>query len=243
MRRMTETRSLSLRGGRKGARSAVLVLHGGRERSHMPTSPWQLSYVRLFDMYFGLRKAAPQCAVYLLRYRFRGWNAEHGTPDPVSDALWALDRIGEDVPGGPVALLGHSMGGRTAFAVASHPSVVGVCGLAPWLPGNEPLPPQLRDDQRFVIAHGTLDRMTSPSQSLLYAARLRRAGAAAARFELPGARHAMLDHSALWRAFALRTTLGLLGETTMPAGVTHALAGAGQTGLATDLETFETAAT
>lgn len=235
---MTETRSLSLRGGRKGARSAVLVLHGGRERSHMPTSPWQLSYVRMFDMYFGLRKAAPQCAVYLLRYRFRGWNAEHGTPDPVSDALWALDRIGEDVPGGPVALLGHSMGGRAAFAVANHPSVVGVCGLAPWLPANEPLPQRLRNDQRFVIAHGTLDRMTSPPQSLLYAARLRRAGAATARFELAGARHAMLDHPALWRSFAIQTTLGLLGETTMPAGVIRALEVNGGADLSTDLVNF-----
>ncbi len=240
---MTETRSLSLRGGRKGAPSAVLVLHGGRERSHMPTSRWQLSYVRMFDIYFGLRQAAPQCAVYLLRYRFRGWNAEHGTPDPVSDALWALDRINEDVPGGPVALVGHSMGGRTAFAVANQPSVVGVCGLAPWLPGNEPLPSQLRDDQRFVIAHGTHDRMTSPAQSLLYAARMRRAGAVTARFELADARHAMLDRPALWRSFAIRTTLGLLGEATMPAGVTHAFGGDGQTGLAADLETFEAAPT
>lgn len=238
MRRMTETRSLSLRGGRKGARSAVLVLHGGRERSQMPTSPWQLSYIRMFDMYFGLRKAAPQPAVYLLRYRFRGWNAEHGTPDPVSDALWALDRIGADVGDGPVALLGHSMGGRTAFAVSSYPSVVGVCGLAPWLPGHEPLPHVLRADQRFVIAHGSRDRMTSAPQSLLYAARLRRAGAAAARFELAGARHAMLDQPSLWRDFAIRTTLGLLGEAAMPAGVARALSGVAHTGLAADLTQF-----
>ena len=36
----------------------------------------------------------------------------------------------------PVVLLGHSMGGRTAVAVADDPSVVGVVALAPWLPAG-----------------------------------------------------------------------------------------------------------
>lgn len=237
---MTDTHTISLRGGRKQASSAVLILHGGSERSQLPTTPWQLSYIRMLDMYACLRKASRDCAVYLLRYRVRGWNPDGGVPDPVCDARWALDRIAHDHPGAPVALLGHSMGGRTAFAVASHASVVGVCGLAPWLPPHEPVV-RPRPEQRFVLAHGTADRMTSAPLSKEYAVRLRAAGAQTARFELEGARHSMLDKSSLWRRFAVATTLGLVGDQPVPAGVARALAGSTHQGLAADLGLFDTA--
>jgi acetyl esterase/lipase len=237
MRHMTDTHSISLRGGREGASCAVLILHGGRERSQLPTTPWQLSYIRMLDMYAGLRKASKGCAVYLLRYRMRGWNADGGEPDPVCDARWALDRIAHDHPGAPVSLLGHSMGGRTAFAVADHPSVVGVCGLAPWLPADEPIA-RVRPEQRFVLAHGTGDRMTSGPLSLAYAARLRAAGAATARFELEGAKHAMLNQPSLWRRFAVATTLGLVGDRPLPDGVARALSSSGSAGLAAALMSF-----
>jgi len=235
---MTETHSISLRGGRKGADSAVLILHGGRERSQMPTTPWQLSYIRMLDMYVCLRKASRGCAVYLLRYRVRGWNPDGGVPDPVCDALWALDRIAHDHPGAPVALLGHSMGARTAFAVADHPAVVGVCGLAPWLPAHEPVF-RPRPEQRFVLAHGTADRMTSAPLSKRYAARLRAAGARTARFEFEGAKHAMLDQPSLWRRFATSTSLGLVGDRPLPVGVERALGPSGPMGLATPLVRFD----
>lgn len=235
---MTDKHSISLRGGRKGATCAVLILHGGRERSQLPTAPWQLSYIRMFDMYVGLRKASRNCSVYLLRYRVRGWNPDGGVPDPVCDARWALDRIAHDHPGAPVALLGHSMGGRTAFAVADHPAVVGVCGLAPWLPAHEPVL-RPRPEQRFVLAHGTADRMTSAPLSKEYAARLRAAGARTAHFELEGAKHAMLNEPALWRRFAVSTTLGLVDDQPLPAGVARALTAFGPADLAAPLAGFD----
>jgi acetyl esterase/lipase len=221
---MTTTEGPFLRGGppRHGADSAVLVLHGGRERGTMPTSPYQLSYLRMLDMYAGLRRQARSCAVYLLRYRMRGWNPGSGVPDPVRDARWALDQITARSPGVKVGLLGHSMGARTAFAVAADPRVVGVCALAPWLPQHEPLPPA-RDGVRYVIAHGTSDRMTSPALSKLYAARLRAAGGSVARFEFEGGKHALLDQPALWHQFAVRTTLGLVGDRPLPAAIAAAL--------------------
>jgi dienelactone hydrolase len=188
----------------------------------MPTSPYQLSYLRMLDMYAGLRRQSRSCAVYLLRYRLRGWNPGHGLPDPVRDARWALDQIRDRHPGLPVGLLGHSMGARTAFAVADDPQVVGVCALAPWLPQQEPLPP-VRSGARYVIAHGTADRMTSPTLSKVYAQRLRAAGAAVARFEFPDAKHALLDSPGLWHRFAVQTTLGLVGDRPLPAGVATAL--------------------
>ena len=213
-----------LRGGTlgPGAESAVLVLHGGRERSTMETSPFQLSYLRMLDMYAGLRRHSRSCAVYLLRYRVRGWNPGGGVPDPVVDARWALDQISDRHPALPIALLGHSMGARTAFAVADHPRVVGICALAPWLPQHEPLPP-VRDDVRYVIAHGTSDRMTSAPLSKMYAMRLRAAGSQVARFEFEGGKHALLDQPALWHQFAVRTTLGLAGDRPLPAAIAAAL--------------------
>jgi dienelactone hydrolase len=205
-----------LRGGRSDrAAHAVLVLHGGREHGLMPTSPRQLSYLRMFDMYWGLRRASTDVAVYLLRFRVRGWNADQPVPDPVRDARYALDEIASRDPGASIAILGYSMGGRAAFAVADHPAVVGVCGLAPWLPAGEPLPDSL-DRASFVIAHGTSDRTTSPPLSLEFAQRLRAAGGRVARFEIPGARHAMLDRPRLWQRFAVSTTLGLAGAAPLP---------------------------
>ncbi len=211
-----------LRGGRREADTAVLVLHGGQEESRAPTSLLQSSYLRMLDLYWGLKKSSRRSAVYLMRYRFRGWNARFGTPDPVADARWALTEINRRHPAAAVAILGHSMGGRTAFAVADHPSVMGICALAPWLPANEPLPPA-RQGQRFVIAHGTSDRMTSSPLSRRYAERLREAGQTVARFELPGAGHALLDRPFLWHAFAVRTTLGLVGDQRLPHGVADGL--------------------
>jgi predicted alpha/beta-hydrolase family hydrolase len=231
---MTTPTTPSLRGGRHQADSAVLVLHGGRQDGTMATSPFQLSYLRMLDMYAGLRRQSRSCAVYLLRYRVRGWNAGHAGPDPVADARWALAQISARHGAVPVGLLGHSMGGRTAFAVSDDPTVVGVCALAPWLPQQEPLPPA-RPSVRYVLAHGTSDRMTSPQLSLLYARRLRTAGNQVARFEFQGAGHALLDQPALWHQFAVRTTLGLVGDQPLPTPVQTALEADHASGLDLDL--------
>ncbi len=222
--------------------SAALVLHGGREHGTQPTSPWQLSHVRMLDFTWGLRKQAVGCAVYTLRYRVRGWNPGRRTPDPVVDAHWALNQIQERYPGITVALLGHSMGGRTAFAVAERDDVLGVCGLAPWLPEHEPLPP-VRAGQRFVIAHGSSDRMTSSPLSKQYAERLADAGHRVARFELPGARHAMLDRPRLWHQFAVQTTLGLAGDGPLPRGVAAAFEDATPPRFDRGMELFDAAMT
>jgi alpha-beta hydrolase superfamily lysophospholipase len=225
---MRSDRPARLRGGAPrqvdAVTSAVLVLHGGREHSVRPTSSNQLSVLRMLDMYVGLRRRSHGAAIYLLRHRVRGWNPDSTggkEPDPVVDARWALSQIHEWHGDVPVALLGHSMGGRTAFAAADDPQVVGVCGLAPWLPLGEPLV-RARPGQRFVIAHGTSDKMTSAPASLVYAQRLRASGAAVARFELEGAKHSLLDQPLLWHRFAVAVPLGLVGDRELPAAVTAA---------------------
>ncbi|MGI8433860.1 MAG: alpha/beta hydrolase [Nocardioidaceae bacterium] len=211
-----------LQGGRRNARAAVLLLHGGREYGTMPTRLTQLSYLRMLDMFVDLRTRGRRTAVHLLRYRVRGWNAGAPLPDPVTDARWALDQITSAHPDAPIALVGHSMGGRTALRVADHPQVVGVCGLAPWLPPGEPLAPA-DAGTAYVLAHGTGDRVTSAQASLAYAQRLRGTGALVARFELPGAGHGMLESAGLWRRFAVSTALGLVDEATLPPTVLAAL--------------------
>ncbi len=206
-----------------GPRAAVLVLHGGREASQDLTSSRQLAFLRMIDMYVGLRRAASTTAVYLLRNRLRGWNAAaDADPDPVHDARWALGTIRAAVGAVPVVVLGHSMGGRTGFAIADDPQVVGAVALAPWLPDGEPLPP-IRPEQSFVIAHGTSDTVTSAPASHDYAGRLRRAGARVAWFGLAGGRHALLGKPLLWHRFAVRSALGLAGDASLPAAVSAAL--------------------
>lgn len=215
-------RGRHLRGGRRDATSAVLVLHGGREHGPGATHPFQLAYLRMVDMYAGLRLASKTCAVYLLRHQVRGWNADRAVPSPVGDARWALQRIKASHPDAPIAVLGHSMGGRTAFAVADTPGVVGVCALAPWLPGGEPLPPAAAG-QKFVIAHGAADQTTSAAESLDFARRLRARGSHVAYLSQTGGRHALLDDPWLWHRFAVRTTLGLVADRAAPGAVRRAL--------------------
>lgn len=227
-----------LRGGSRLAGSAILVLHGGQEHSTLPTSRRQLSYLRMTDMYVGLRRLSRDCAVYSLRYAVRGWNGGgSGSIAPVNDACWALDQITATHPGVHVTLLGHSMGARVAFAIAGHPQVTGVCALAPWLPEAEPLPAAL-SHRRFVLAHGTADRTTSPVLSASYAQRLRLAGALVARYEQADGGHALLDQPRLWHRFAVRTTLGLASDRPLPDGVRRALASDCERSLALPLAGF-----
>jgi dienelactone hydrolase len=203
----------------------VLLLHGGQEHSRAPTALTQPSVLRLWDIYTGLRASSRRAAIYLLRYGVRGWNADqsgHPEPAPVADARHAMDHISAAHPGAPLVLLGYSMGGRVAFSVAQDPRVQGICALAPWLPDDEPLHTR-HDSQRFVLAHGTADRMTSAAASLRYAERLRAVGEAVARFELAGERHALMSRPLMWHRFAVRVTLGLAGDRPLPARVATAL--------------------
>lgn len=239
---MSDARHPFLRGGagsRASVSSTVLVLHGGREVSGQTTAMSQPAVLRMLDMYVGLRRHSVAAAVYLLRYRVRGWNGDGsgaGEPAPVVDARWALQQIGDRHGDVSVVLLGHSMGARTAFAVADHPRVAGVCALAPWLPAGEPLLTS-RADQRFVIAHGTADSTTSAAASLGYAQRLRTEGGAVARFELAGGRHALLDQPRLWHRFAVQVSLGLVGDAALPPTVAAALGDTGSRGLQLPLHT------
>lgn len=182
----------------------VLVLHGGRARSRESAEPKRLTYRRMLPFARGLAGAGP--GVYLLRYRFRGWNAPGR--DALRDAQWALGELAARFPGVPVVLVGHSMGGRAALGAAGAPNVVAVCALAPWLDGSDPVV-QL-DGRTVLIAHGDRERWTDPGESFSYAVKAKERGVRICRFVLPGAGHFMIARAWDWHALTRRFVLGAL---------------------------------
>src|SRR6201999_3081874 len=112
--------------------AVALVLHGGRSNSTEPVPRTASAALRMIPFARSLSRAGASdgLAVARLRYRQRGWNGS--AQPPVQDASWALARLRERFPDRPIALIGHSMGGRTAMYVADDPAVRCVVGLAPW---------------------------------------------------------------------------------------------------------------
>jgi len=190
----------------------VLMLHGGRadgldEVGHRSAS-WRRSRWMLDHVGGRLNRAG--VGVWLLRYGVRGWNAGTVTPpSPVPDARWALDEVRRALADVPVVLLGHSMGARTAVAVADDPSVTGVVALAPWLPADEPNA-TLRG-KHLAAAHGRADRITSSRQTRGFVARARRVAASTEFVDMGLVGHYMFRHVAAWNQVAVSRSLDLLG--------------------------------
>lgn len=193
-------------------RGVVLMLHGGAERDLEPvglSAPWLRMRLMMAQLRRSLHRA--DLDVWLLRYRLTGWNPGHGPePSPVPDARWALDQVRLTHGDVPVVLLGHSMGARTAAAVADDPSVHGVVGLAPWFPPDEPVAPLA--GKHLVAAHGRADRITSFEAT---AAFVRRALAApeparsARMVDMGDLDHPMLKGLSRWNHVAREGTLEL----------------------------------
>jgi dienelactone hydrolase len=139
------------------------------------------------------------------------------------DAQWALDQVRAEHGDVPVVLVGHSLGGRTALRMAGDPSVVAVAALAPWLPDGEPV--EQLAGCTVMIAHGTLDTITSPRASLEYARYAREITTRICRVEVAKERHAMLWRYRLWQSLVAGFVLGALGDGPMPPAVAAALDG------------------
>lgn len=199
------------RTGRTGPRAMVLVLHGGAERTHRPVDGRSLSWRRgrALARHLGGRLADDDIGVALLRYRVKGWNAGPSVlPSPVPDARWALDALARE-HGVPVAIVGHSMGARTAAAVADHPSVRGVVALAPWFPVDEPV--EALAGKVLRAAHGSRDKITSAKATRRFVARA--AEVADATFTDQGpVGHYLLSGVARWHQFAVDGVREILAE-------------------------------
>jgi alpha-beta hydrolase superfamily lysophospholipase len=193
-------------------RGVALVLHGGKSHSREPVEALHLSPARMVPFARHLHRAGRKhgLAVWSLRNSVRGWNG----PDmsPVQDARWALRQIEEQHPGVPVFLVGHSMGGLTAVCAAGHPQVEAVVALAPWL--SPQTPTSAVAGRKVLIVHGTLDRWTSPSQSLAFARRGSEAAASMQYVALKGAGHFMLRKVRLWQILATGFVIKAFSEST-----------------------------
>ena len=189
-------------------RALVLLLHGGKEHSQERSDPMHFSSRRMqpFARALHHQGAAHGVAVWSLRYRVRGWNPPEASP--VADARWALDEVRRQHGDVPVVLLGHSMGGRVAAHVLGDPSVVAMAALAPWLP-DEPV--EDARDRDVLVAHGVVDRWTSPRQSLDWAERAREVARSVTYVRVRRTGHFLLRRHRLWTELAVGFCLGSLG--------------------------------
>lgn len=220
--RSTVVPSVVVRAADGATAAVVIVLSGGKPRSFAATDPGQLTAVRMRPFVASLHRAgrAHGLAVWTLRYRFRGWNGDERSP--VADAQWALDEVRRRHGDVPVALVGHSMGGRTALAAGGDRSVRGVCALAPWTEASDPV--EQLAGVTVLIAHGNLDKVTSPRASRQYATRAAAVGARVGYVVVKGDMHAMLFRWRRWHQLATGFSLGVLGIAPMPKRIEQALA-------------------
>lgn len=215
--------------------AVVLLAHGGKAHSTVPAARRGLAYWRMRPFAHAVERGGrghrtelgSGVATYLLRYRVRGWNGP--AADAFRDAQWAVGEIARRHPGRPVALVGHSMGGRAVLRAAGAPGVVAVCALAPWLDGADPVA-QLAG-RALLVAHGDRERMTDPAASYAYALRAREVTDRVARFDVLGDGHAMLRRAADWTALVRRFVLGELGVEPRDPVITNAMAEPAPAGL------------
>lgn len=190
----------------------VVVAHGGSEVSTRPVTAVDPAVLRMIPVAWAIRRAVRGSGIEVWRHRFqvRGWNGDQASP--AGDLSLLLDDIQAEHHGVRVVLAGHSMGARAAFRAAGHPAVCAVAGLAPWLPPGEPAA-QLAG-KRVLLAHGTADTVTRPSDTWAYAERARAITSVTA-LEIRGGDHPMLRRANLWHAIAAefaRLSFGLPAE-------------------------------
>jgi len=172
----------------------VLILHGGAEAGRMPVAWWRLAVLRMVPFAATItRRSGDDLVVLRLKNRVRGWNGTR--QDPVQDARWALDRIRHALPGVPVVVVGHSMGGRVALHLSTEPDVVGVAALAPWVESDVRLP---RPGVAVLLMHGSSDHITDPRRTDVLARRFAGRGVDLRYVRVEGGTHTMLKDAALW---------------------------------------------
>ncbi len=171
----------------------VLLLHGGTDLSRVPASRWGPSALRMLPVAAATALSGGgrrRVAVVRLVNALQGWNGAEQSP--VLDARWALAQLRRRWPAVPIAVVGHSMGGRVALHVAGEDSVAVVVGLAPWVTPTET--PSMLAGQRVVLLHGTDDTTTNPSASADLVHRARGVAGSAVLVRLPGQGHTLLGH-------------------------------------------------
>ena len=194
----------------------VLVLHGGASRPGSPmVSPTQLSVLRMVPIATRIARAGRgRLEVHRLLNSARGWDSTH---TPVDDVAWALEQVRRDRPDLPVALVGHSLGGRAALLAGDRDGVRAVVALNPWIHPTDRV--DLAGRQVLVV-HGLQDRIASPRAAEALVRRLQRTTEVEWR-TVPEGKHAMLRHAADFERpaadFVVRALLGQRASEREPA--------------------------
>lgn len=203
--------SLTRRDAAGSPHGVVLMFHGGRSVGLTEVDDGSASWRRsrwMMDHVAGRLNRAG-ASVWLLRYALRGWNDRvSAPPSPVPDARWALDEVRRELGDVPVVLLGHSMGARTAVAVADDPSVVGVVAMAPWLPPDEPN--VALTGKAFAAAHGRRDKVTSFRQTRAFCRNAEGVASSVEFHDMGRVGHYMFRGISAWNRFAATRSLDLL---------------------------------
>jgi pimeloyl-ACP methyl ester carboxylesterase len=216
------TPHLRVHTSRGDVRAIALVLHGGMSRSTRSVPPWSLAYLRMRPFVTALRRAGGDdgLAVASLRYLVRGWNGDLRSPVP--DTQWALEQLRRRFGDVPVALIGHSMGGRAALAAADGPTVSTVVGLAPWIEAGDPVTPVT--GRNLLILHGTRDRTTSPRASAQFAQAARSIARQVTYVTVEGDGHPMLRRPRVWHQLAAGYTTQMMMDRSPEGSIEPAIA-------------------
>jgi dienelactone hydrolase len=140
--------ALRVRGGSDGGAAPSLLLLGGSTHrdgagTWSATSEWLARRIA---------REHPDWSVAEVRHRAGSRPRLAAAVEDGHAAICALAAMGRP----PGALVGFSLGGRVAVALAGAESVRSVVGLAAWLPDGVDLRPLV--GRRLHLAHGTLDR-------------------------------------------------------------------------------------
>ena len=128
----------------EGSSRAVVLVNGGTARAVPGT--WSATSELLAQE---LAPRYPDVALIEVRYRLKTWNE---LPSCIADAEAAVELAAAS----SMLLVGFSMGGAVSIAVAGHPSVAAVLGLAPWIPDK--LKVDSLRGKRLDVVHGEWDR-------------------------------------------------------------------------------------
>lgn len=184
---------------------AVLVLPGGTDFSYKPFSRTQSSAMRMYPFSLSIQaRFGTAVRVHQATYRVYGWNGGQASPMPYARA--SLDRLKRRYPDTPVALIGHSMGGRIVAQLGADEQVSDILALAPWWQFADWR--QIHDGARVLAIHGESDTLTRPRRTEKGIEELRARGLDAEFVSVPHGGHAMLDHVGLWHGRAL----GFVGD-------------------------------